>query len=92
MVFEVEDFGDPVAIVQALVTGLVGIVALAACVQGYLLRPLNILERLLGAISALALLYGGWQTDLVGAIVLGLLLGSQAVKRSRAAKASAAAD
>lgn len=84
--------GDPLEIVQALVTALVGIVALAACVQGYLLRPLNILERLLGAVSALALLYGGWQTDLVGAVVLGLLLGSQAVKRSRAAKAGATPD
>ena len=77
--------GDASDVVQALATALVGIVALGACVQGYLLRHLSIVERLLAAASALALLDGHWQSDLAGAGLLAALLAIQ-VSRKRAAE------
>ena len=76
--------GDAADVVQALATALVGIVALAACVQGYLLRRLAIFERLLAAASALALLDGHWQSDLAGAGLLAALLAIQMIRRRTA--------
>ena len=73
--------GDTVEVVQALATALVGIVALGACVQGYLLCRLGIFERLLAAASALALLDGHWQSDLAGASLLAALLAIQVIRR-----------
>ncbi len=72
--------GDGLDVIQALVTALVGIVALAACVQGYLLRPMGIPERLLAGAAAVALLAGGWRSDLVGAGLLALVVLAQAVR------------
>ena len=74
--------GDTWQIAQALATALVGIVALAACVQGWLLVGLSVGERLLAAGTALALLHGGWQSDLGGAALLAALIGVQVLKRS----------
>ena len=53
---------------------------------------MNVAERLLAAVSALALLYGGWQTDLAGAALLAVLFVSQVIKRSRAVQVTPAAD
>jgi TRAP transporter 4TM/12TM fusion protein len=72
--------GDGLDVIQALVTALVGIVALAACVQGYLLRPMGIPERLLAGAAAVALLAGGWRSDLAGAGLLALVVLAQVVR------------
>ncbi len=51
-----------------------GVAALAAATLGHALGPLRPLERLLVAMSALALIWPGPTTDLLGAGVLGLLI------------------
>lgn len=58
--------GDWTEILLALVTAIVGIIALASCVQGYLLRPLTIPPRIAMAGASILLLVGGWKTDLLG--------------------------
>jgi TRAP transporter 4TM/12TM fusion protein len=80
--------GDAWQIAQALATALVGIVALAACVQGWLLVGLSVGERLLAAGSALALLHGGWQSDLGGAALLAALVAVQVLRRSMQSRRS----
>jgi len=69
--------GTPFVIALAVVTSLVGIIALAAAVQGYLLGgPANWLQRLLLGGGALALIKPGILTDLIGfgLIAVALLL------------------
>src|SRR5690606_36607281 len=69
--------GTPFVIALAVVTSLVGIIALAAAVQGYLLGgPANWLQRLLLGGGALALTKPGILTDLIGfgLIAVALLL------------------
>jgi hypothetical protein len=51
-------------------------------VQGWLLIGLTLGERLLAAASALALLHGGWQSDLGGAALLAALVAVQVLRRS----------
>jgi len=64
-------------IIQAFVTGVVGVVALATAVQGFLIISLTIPERVLAALAAASLLHGDWRTDTVGAAILALIVITQ---------------
>jgi TRAP transporter 4TM/12TM fusion protein len=74
-------------VLQALLTGSVGVVALAAALEGQFLRPASRLERGLFFAAALLLIDPGLTTDAVGlaALAAGLLL-----QRLRGAPAGAA--
>ncbi|MEW6374243.1 MAG: TRAP transporter permease [Thermodesulfobacteriota bacterium] len=63
--------GSPMEITFAILTGLVGTMALAAAVQGWLLEDAHWVERGILLIAALCLIKPGWITDLIG---LGLLI------------------
>lgn len=60
-------------IVQAFVSCLLGIFALAAAVTGYMFARLNIALRLVLSAAAVVLLIPGLVTDLIGAALLGLV-------------------
>jgi TRAP-type uncharacterized transport system fused permease subunit len=55
-------------------TGVVGVLLLAVAVEGYLRRELGAAWRLLALIGALALIYPGWLSDTVGAVIALALL------------------
>lgn len=80
--------GETWQIVLALATGIVGVVSLGACVQGFLLTRLGIVERILAGLSAVSLLHGGWRTDLAGAAALLVLVGWQLARRRGRATAT----
>ncbi|WNK20027.1 TRAP transporter permease [Halomonas piscis] len=61
-------------ILLVVATGVVGVLLLAVAVEGYLRRPLNVFWRLLAGSGALALIFPGLISDLVGALVAGGLL------------------
>jgi TRAP transporter 4TM/12TM fusion protein len=77
--------GTPWEIAMAVVTGLLGTLALAAAAQGWLLRRLSPPERLVMLVSALALIKPGWITDLIGLALLALIAGRQWLTRPAAA-------
>jgi TRAP transporter 4TM/12TM fusion protein len=68
-------------VVQAIVTCIVGVMALAIAVQGYLFSKTGILERVLAGIASLLLLHGGTETDIIGAILLGVVVTIQWLKQ-----------
>ena len=63
--------GSPAEITLAIITGLLGTLALGAAVQGWLLRKASWIERGILLIAALCLIKPGWETDVIG---LGLLI------------------
>ena len=68
-------------IAQALITGSIGVVALAAGLEGYLLRSATWLERGLLLAAALLLIDPRLVTDLLGLLLLGLALAAQKLRR-----------
>jgi TRAP transporter 4TM/12TM fusion protein len=66
---------------RAVVTGAIGVIALAAGLEGYFLRPASPWERALFIAAALLLIDPGLATDLVGLVVLGLGVGLQRLRR-----------
>jgi len=77
--------GSTDEIVMAVITGLIGCYLLSSGMMAYLLRGLNWLQRILLIACGLAMLYPGWQTDIMGVIVAGPILFWQFI-RLRAAK------
>jgi len=72
-------------IVIAAVTGLIGCYFLSSGMMAHLLRGLNWPQRILMVACGIAMLYPGWQTDIMGIIVAGPIVFWQFI-RLRAAK------
>lgn len=62
--------GSATDIALSIVSGSIGVFAIAAAVIGYALGPVATLPRLVIAISGLALLHQGWASDLAGIAAL----------------------
>jgi len=59
-------------IVLSTCTTIVGVAALAAGISGYIIKPMNWVERFSFVIGSCMLIYPGWTTDLLGAILVGI--------------------
>lgn len=70
--------GGAGAIALTFMTSLIGVMALAAALEGYLLKTLNPWQRVLLTAGAICLIVPGWLTDVVGIGVVALLLAWQA--------------
>ena len=68
-------------IVRAMITGTIGVVALAAALEGYFWRRASWGERGLFLAAAFLLIDPGLYTDLVGLAVLAVALASQKLRR-----------
>jgi TRAP transporter 4TM/12TM fusion protein len=69
-------------IARAVVTGSIGVVALAACMEGYFLRKASLFERALFLVAALLLIDPNLTTDILG---FGLLAFGLIIQKLRAA-------
>jgi len=69
--------GNPVEIMLAFVTGLLGVIALASAGMGYARRPLRVWERMIALGAALFLVYPGLPTDAVGLLLLAFVFTSR---------------
>ncbi len=58
--------GSPLEITMAIITGLIGTMALAGAVQGWLIKGSNLFERIVLLAASIALIKPGWETDLIG--------------------------
>lgn len=81
--------GSWTEILQALVSGSVGVVALAAGLEGYLLRRAGWVERGLLMVAALMLIDPRLLTDVTGLAILGVVLAFQYYRKTAAAPAPA---
>jgi len=77
-------------ILRAVVTGSIGVVALAAAMEAYFLRPVAWFERALFLAAAFLLIDPGLVTDIVGLALLGALLLAQWLRNGREARAAGA--
>jgi TRAP transporter 4TM/12TM fusion protein len=83
--------GDPWEIALAVITGSFGTAALAGSVQGWLLTRCSRWERVALFVGALCLIKPGWITDLIGAVIMGVILLLQTARKRNPALATAAA-
>jgi TRAP transporter 4TM/12TM fusion protein len=81
--------GDWMQITWALVTALVGVISVAAAVQGFLFIRTTIIERLMMGIGGIGLLTGQLWTDVAGFLLLLAVAGIQLLRQRRGSRKSA---
>ncbi len=74
-----------VEVVLICVTSFVGIYAVSAALQGYFLHGMKWFERILNVIGGLLLIYPGWETDVIGLSLVGIVLLVQLLTKKKKA-------
>ena len=80
--------GTASEIVMVVITGTVGVIALAASVQNWLMTRCAVWERVALAIAAVALIKPGLTTDLIGGTIMAVIVALQVVRRKKALAAT----
>ena len=75
----------PIDVVLIIITSFAGMIAIASALEGYMLRNLNALERILLAAGGLAMLIPGAVTDLIGVGILAAMVVLQLLGRKKMA-------
>jgi len=73
----------PFEVVQISLTALLGMFAVSASLQGYLLKLMPWHERILSAVGGLLLIYPGLKTDLIGVGIIALIIAFQYISKKR---------
>ncbi len=71
-------------------SALLGITAMAASLEGYFMRPLQVWQRAVLAVAALVLIIPGLTSDLIGAVLCILMIFSVVIQNKAESKAVAA--
>ncbi len=78
----------PIDVISVVITSFVGMFLIAAGLMGYMIRDIGWLIRIPCIVGGLCLIVPGWQTDLVGVIVLVGSLVIQILENKRTPKAA----
>ena len=73
-------------IIQIVITALLGIFAVAAGLEGYILRPMHWPLRVLTVIGGLTLLIPGTVSDLIGLVIVAGIIALQVMQNKKAAR------
>ena len=77
-----------VEVVMIVITSFLGMLSVAGGLEGYILREMNALERLLCIAGGLAMLYPGTLTDVIGIAIVAVVAGKQFLQNKKAPKAA----
>jgi TRAP-type uncharacterized transport system fused permease subunit len=70
-------------VILIIVSSLVGIFAVSAALEGYILHRMDWYERIISIVGGLLLIYPGLVTDLIGVALVAAVIAIQLVKRTR---------
>ncbi|MGP1677099.1 MAG: TRAP transporter permease [Burkholderiales bacterium] len=76
--------GDPLVILGAMVTAIIGVILLAGSLFGYLIGTCSRWQQVLLFLAAMCLIKPGWETDILGLVLLLPVLATQYFARSKA--------
>ncbi len=65
------DVDSPIQVILIIISALVGIFGVSAGLEGYVMRRMSIIERIISAAGGLLLIYPGTLTDIVGVVLVG---------------------
>ena len=61
-------------VILICITSFVGIFAVSAALEGYILRPMAWYQRIICAAGGLLLIYPGWITDVIGLALVAVMV------------------
>lgn len=78
---------DAVGVVMIVITSFLGMFAISAALEGYTVKPINMVVRILLAVAGLMMLYPGTLTDVIGIGTIAVIMGIE-VLQTRKQKAA----
>ena len=69
--------------VMIIITSVIGMYAISAALEGFMLTNLNPLMRIILAAAGLMLIYPGTLTDIIGIVITALIFAVEIPKRKR---------
>jgi len=66
---------DAVGVVMIVITSFLGMFAISAALEGYTVKPINMVVRILLAVAGLMMLYPGTLTDVIGIGTIAVIMG-----------------
>lgn len=75
--------GTTAEIIQVAITSMIGIACLAVTLQGWLLRSMNWMQRVLMLVAAFLTIDPGLVTDLIGVVLIGFTIAWQSVQNRK---------
>ena len=70
-------------IVQVVITSCIGMFGVAAGLEGYMLKNMNVIQRIAAVAGGLLLIHPGTFTDIIGVVVIALIAVWQIVERKK---------
>lgn len=77
-------------VAQTVGTSLMGMLGISCCMEGYLFRNMNPIERIIALAGGLTLIVPGTMTDVIGFGLLILIIGEQVITKNKNKKAEVA--
>ena len=65
---------DGIGVVMIVITSFIGMFAISAALEGYTIRPINMVTRVLCAAAGLMMLYPGTVTDVIGIAIIAAII------------------
>ncbi len=82
---------DGIGVVMIVITSFIGMFAISAALEGYTIRPINMVTRILCAVAGLMMLYPGTVTDVIGVVIIVAIICLEMVQGKGPEKAKKAA-
>lgn len=67
-------------VVLICVTSFIGMFGVSAALEGYFKCRMSVVERIISAVGGLLLIYPGWQTDVIGVVLVGVVAAIQFIR------------
>ncbi len=74
-----------IQVILIVITSFAGMVGISAGLEGYMIRELKPVERVISAAAGLCLIYPGNLTDIIGLAVIAILIVLQLASKKKAA-------
>ena len=74
----------PIDVISIVITSIVGIFGVAACMNGYLFRKMNPVVRIVALVGGLLMMYPGVVTDVIGIVMMAAVFAFQKFVKAKA--------
>ena len=76
---------NAIQVIQVIVTSALGMVGVAAGLEGYLMRNMNVIERIAIAAGGILMMIPGTVTDVAGIAIVVIIAGMQFLQKKKVA-------
>ncbi len=79
---------DAIEVITICITSFIGMFGVSSALEGYFMTRMSWIERIVSVIGGILLIYPGWQTDVIGLVLLAVVVTIQVITSKKQKKAA----